>query len=446
MNPPLPTGAVHEVGPSELFFSTTDAKGVITQANSVFVRLSRYERDALIGAPHNIIRHPSMPGGAFLLMWETLKAGRPFCAYVDNLAADGSRYTVFATITPLGDDYLSVRLRPRRTDLLDAAGDLYGMVRPHELQFREQGASAHDAAVSGLGELAQLLADAGFASYDEFIRVALPAEVRLRADDADGFPTRPEAVGSLADLLAAATRLHGHLLTWIDALDDLQDLADALVAGGARLQETIESSERTAGEFTDAVSAQEGFAPILGSVTLWAQMIGEIDTHMLALADRLAALRMSAADTRFRIALGGLQCEAVGQFAAELIDEVPGHEAARPAIVQLVRALREGVLDAATAMEANAHLSAEVADDIDLLADLLSIPTGLLEGWRDLAAGRQDPVIEQIMPRVAEVVSGSDQDREALSGLAGRCRGVRPLDPGPLHAELDVIERVTSTL
>ena len=70
-----------------------------------------------------------MPGGAFLLMWRTLQAGQPFCAYVDNLAADGSTYTVFATITPLGEDYLSVRVRPQRSELLDAARGLYQTVR-----------------------------------------------------------------------------------------------------------------------------------------------------------------------------------------------------------------------------------------------------------------------------------------------------------------------------
>lgn len=77
---PTPTGASHEVGPEEMFFSTTDAKGIIKEANTVFVRLSRYARDELVGAPHNIIRHPDMPGGAFLLMWLTLQAGKPFCA------------------------------------------------------------------------------------------------------------------------------------------------------------------------------------------------------------------------------------------------------------------------------------------------------------------------------------------------------------------------------
>ena len=73
-----PSGARHEVGVDELFFSTTDARGVISQANSVFVRLSRYRRDQLVGAPHNLIRHPDMPGGAFFLMWEALQAGQPY--------------------------------------------------------------------------------------------------------------------------------------------------------------------------------------------------------------------------------------------------------------------------------------------------------------------------------------------------------------------------------
>lgn len=71
---PTPSGARHQVGPEELFFSTTDRRGVIQEANSVFVRMSRYPREALVGAPHNIIRHPRMPGGAFKLMWDTLYA------------------------------------------------------------------------------------------------------------------------------------------------------------------------------------------------------------------------------------------------------------------------------------------------------------------------------------------------------------------------------------
>lgn len=351
---PTPTGASHEVGPEEMFFSTTDAKGIIKEANTVFVRLSCHDRDRLVGAPHNIIRHPSMPGGAFLLMWQTLEAGKPFCAYVDNLAADGSRYTVFATITPLGDDYLSVRVRPQRTELLDAARGLYEAVRPQELAARDGGASAHDAVVHGLGQLAELLVGAGIPSYDEFIWAALPAEVRGRSASTGGYPARPDATGLLADLLRSAGRLHDGLAAWVDELDGLAELADALVAGGRRLRESVDASEASAAEFSGVVSAQGGFSPILGSITLWADMITEIDTLLDGLADRLGELRTSAVQTRFRIALSALQSETVGQFACELIDAVPGSEDARPAIHLLVQALREGVTDAAGAMDANA--------------------------------------------------------------------------------------------
>ena len=74
---PQVTGAVHEVGVDQLFFSTTDARGVIRHSNNVFIELSRYRRDELSGAPHNIIRHPEMPGGAFKAMWD--KIGRASC-------------------------------------------------------------------------------------------------------------------------------------------------------------------------------------------------------------------------------------------------------------------------------------------------------------------------------------------------------------------------------
>ena len=38
-----------------MFFSTTESHGVITDADSVFVSLSRYPLQALLNAPHSII-------------------------------------------------------------------------------------------------------------------------------------------------------------------------------------------------------------------------------------------------------------------------------------------------------------------------------------------------------------------------------------------------------
>lgn len=102
--------------PDDIFFSTTDDKGVILRTNRTFDSLSRYSRDRLIKSPHNIIRHLDMPAGVFRLMWNDLQAGLPVCAYVVNRAADGLDYRVFATIVPISGGYLSVRTKP-----LDAA-------------------------------------------------------------------------------------------------------------------------------------------------------------------------------------------------------------------------------------------------------------------------------------------------------------------------------------
>ena len=39
----------------ELFFSTTDERGVIKYGNEVFVNISGYAAETIIGAPHNIM-------------------------------------------------------------------------------------------------------------------------------------------------------------------------------------------------------------------------------------------------------------------------------------------------------------------------------------------------------------------------------------------------------
>ena len=123
-------------GPDDIFFSTTDAKGVILRTNRTFDTLSRYTRDRLIRAPHNIIRHLDMPAGVFKLMWNDLQAGLPVCAYVVNRAADGLDYRVFATIVPIDGGYLSVRTKPLDTVTQQAAEQIYRTVRSRERTVR----------------------------------------------------------------------------------------------------------------------------------------------------------------------------------------------------------------------------------------------------------------------------------------------------------------------
>ena len=98
--------------PWELFFSTTDQKGVITSCNDVFVRVSGYPAEDLLGKPHSIIRHPDMPRCVFKLLWDYLLSGKAIGAYVKNLASTGEYYWVYALVTPIDDGYLSIRVKP----------------------------------------------------------------------------------------------------------------------------------------------------------------------------------------------------------------------------------------------------------------------------------------------------------------------------------------------
>ena len=45
--------------------STTDLQSHITYSNPAFIETSGYTREALLGQPHNLVRHPDMPAEAF---------------------------------------------------------------------------------------------------------------------------------------------------------------------------------------------------------------------------------------------------------------------------------------------------------------------------------------------------------------------------------------------
>ena len=81
--------------------SSTDLKGVITHCNQDFVDISGYSEAELIGTPHNILRHPDVPGPVFENMWKTIKRGKPWMGLVKNRAKNGDHYWVSAYVTPI---------------------------------------------------------------------------------------------------------------------------------------------------------------------------------------------------------------------------------------------------------------------------------------------------------------------------------------------------------
>ncbi|HET8707409.1 MAG TPA: PAS domain-containing methyl-accepting chemotaxis protein [Pseudomonadales bacterium] len=109
--------------------SATDLKGVITRANQVFVEISGYSDAELVGAPHNILRHPDMPAAAFQLLWDTISKGQPWIGIVKNRRKNGDHYWVLAYVTPIFEQakivgYESVRLVAPR-DAIERAEKVY---------------------------------------------------------------------------------------------------------------------------------------------------------------------------------------------------------------------------------------------------------------------------------------------------------------------------------
>ncbi len=105
--------------------SHTDLKGVITQVNDTFVEISGFSRDELIGASHNVVRHPDMLPAAFEWMWNTIKHGRPWRGTVKNRCKNGDFYWVDALVVPVLKEgrvsgYMSVRSEPTRQQVAEA--------------------------------------------------------------------------------------------------------------------------------------------------------------------------------------------------------------------------------------------------------------------------------------------------------------------------------------
>ncbi|GAB7043462.1 MULTISPECIES: PAS domain-containing protein [Catenuloplanes] len=164
-----PTGIERTFADHEIIVTKTDMKGLLTYANDVFLRLSVFDEEDVIGKPHNIIRHPDMPRVVFKLLWDTLREGREIFAYVVNMASDGAEYWVLAHVTPSRDasgriiGYHSSRRRPDRA-AVNAVKELYGRLRAEENRHR----SPSDGLDASWRMLQEELAARG-RTYEEFV-------------------------------------------------------------------------------------------------------------------------------------------------------------------------------------------------------------------------------------------------------------------------------------
>jgi len=152
------------LGDDDFIVSKTDTSGKIIYCNEIFTKMAGYPAASLIGANHNLIRHPDMPRIAFKLAWDLIKSKKEFFGFVKNLCADGGHYWVLAYITADLDtsgniiSYTSVRRKPPQS-AIDTIAPIYKLL----LEAEQRGGM--DASSKILNDFL----DEKKVGYDEFI-------------------------------------------------------------------------------------------------------------------------------------------------------------------------------------------------------------------------------------------------------------------------------------
>lgn len=229
---PKATNAQSPFRYDELFFSITDPKSHITFANEVFVRVSRYPEQEIIGQLHKLIRHPDMPRAVFKIFWDRLKADKPVAAYVKNLAKDGSYYWVMALAFPCEGGYLSIRLKP--------GGPFFEKIKTYYEETlavekrQEKKVGKRKAMDLSEAHLMELLAEEGFDSYEEFMWNALQIEMHHRQtkmEESESANDRGEesAPSSLLELESILRELVGSLKHLKDIHEGLFEHSDYIL-------------------------------------------------------------------------------------------------------------------------------------------------------------------------------------------------------------------------
>lgn len=148
----------------DFIVSKTDTKGKITYGNEIFIKMSGYSEEELLGTPHSILRHPDMPKIVFKLLWDHIQSKKEIFAYVKNLCKDGSFYWVNANVTPSFDEkgkiigYYSVRRQPN-PKAIEIINDIYNKLLDAE----------KNGGMEASNKLLQEVLKSEGVSYEEFV-------------------------------------------------------------------------------------------------------------------------------------------------------------------------------------------------------------------------------------------------------------------------------------
>jgi aerotaxis receptor len=293
INTPV-TNRERHLADGEFIVSKTDLKGRITYVNRPFLEISGFAEEELLGAPHNLVRHPDMPQEAYTDLWRALKAGKPWRGIVKNRCKNGDHYWVEANANPVWEDgrvvgYMSLRTRPTREQVA-AAEAAYRKFRAGTAR----GLTIRDGRVVRTGLFGRLLAarDMGIRARALTAGAVAALAIAALAGMAVG-GTSPDApirvlLPAFAALAALAWLLRILMAGVLRPLDGMVRRCQSIAAGDMRMTRT-DDNRGGIGGLEHAINTMAGnilsiVADINGATRQLARFSGEVNASAASLA------------------------------------------------------------------------------------------------------------------------------------------------------------------
>ena len=447
-----PTGTEQKFEANEMFFSTTDGKGIITAGNPVFARVSAYSMEEMIGQPHNLIRHPDMPRVVFEELWDTIKAGNIFLGYVKNHAKSGNHYWVFASVIPISNGYLSIRFKPSEAGVR-AAEEIYRAM----LGVENQGDRA-DSRQRVREALEKSLRSNHYKSYESFSRAMLAQEIRhrdeeIRRKELELFPRELKATSAVAiqELFRKSTGIY-------DVLTELSKGLEAFSGINQKIQDKGQAIVRNADHFRfSAMNAHIASDPLGAKGAPLSMVARFLDTYsrnlsgnVILLAKDIEMIAQVLENVTTYISTTRLVMEMSIYYQAEMVAET-GDENQERRVFKILKDLVDGfeTLHNATTKELLAlqgRLPQITGKNEDLRKDIVSLQVAQISGMTEAVRIPEAESIRTMMQDFRAEVQQAVQELEYLAAAVEHLQEVTSTTPPRINRIREDLNAIHATL
>lgn len=388
----------------DVLVSRTDKRGVILAANEVFQRVSEYPWETLANAPHKIVRHPDMPKGIFWLLWRSLNNGIPIAAFVKNRTQTGKHYWAFAFVSPIGDGFTSLRIKPSAKVVQTMSAEYATFLRNE----KEQGLTPEQSGQAILARLREL----GYASYEGF----------MAAMASDQMLARNETLNRPPDSLI--TDMHRLSALWAEVRSECANIVDA----------HIEIEHTPTNLRVQAVHLNEHGVPMSVIASNFESLATVISENMNQVADSALAVESQLEKSQYLVNMERLTEEVVKIFEAAY-GNLPGID--RAAEIEIMKALERDYSIQATAglgsvrkvvreFASTTQKAGSVLSGLAVIKIMSEIENAYLDAFGD----------KSIAATIGELQAFQNRAHNGLSSLRKSLMSIRRL--------LDRVERSTS--